>query len=187
MTGSIMFLDLATQSGFCDGVPGEKPTSGSFRLAPPGSSQAALAGGLIQFLALRWQAFRPSSVIYEAPRDPRHMGNRTNFATARTLIGLCTIAEGVAYRCGIYDVREVDVGTIRKFFLPSGSPTKGKEVKDAVIARCRELGFDPKDDNEADAIAGWFYSCLIIAPDSLPEMLRPLVLPLEKKSRRIAK
>lgn len=42
----------------------------------------------------------------------------------------------------------VSVGTIKKF-----ATGKGNASKQEVIAALREMGFNPKDDNEADAIA----------------------------------
>lgn len=42
----------------------------------------------------------------------------------------------------------VPVQTIKK-----GWTGKGNAKKDVMIARCEELGFEPADDNEADAIA----------------------------------
>ena len=46
----------------------------------------------------------------------------------------------------------VPVGTIKRY-----ATGKGNANKDAVIAAMRNLGFDPADDNEADALAllGW--------------------------------
>ena len=42
----------------------------------------------------------------------------------------------------------VPVGTIKRH-----GPGRGNADKDAVIAAVRALGFDPADDNEADALA----------------------------------
>lgn len=160
MRGGILFLDLATQMGFCEGEPGERPVSGSVRLAPEGSRPAAIFGGLLAFLGERMTAIRYRCVVFEAPMDPRHM--KTNINTARMLIGLPAIAEAVAYQTGHYGIREASVHDVRKHLL-GARPAKG-EAKGAVIARLRSMGFDPVDDNEADAIAGWLYAAAVIAP-----------------------
>lgn len=166
MSGEILFLDLATTLGWAEGVPGEKPRYGGHRLAPPSSAQRAVFGGMIQWLGTRLQAFRPRVVVYEAPRDPRHMGKATNFDTARSLIGLCAVVEGVCDRMGVYDVREADVNEIRKHFLPAGSPRTGSAVKRAVIQQCRRFGYDPADDNVADALAGWHFVSSVLSPST---------------------
>ena len=157
--GSVMFLDLARQTGWCEGRPGERPISGTHKLAPEGSESPAIMGGMIQFLGQRLMAFKPKTLVYEAPFDPRHM-KKININTIRILWGLPGVVEGVAYRCGVYDVREANVNDIRRFLI--GRTPKRDEAKQAVIDHLRALGHDPKDDNEADAIAGWYYACSII-------------------------
>ncbi len=160
MQGGILFLDLATQMGWCEGIPGDsaKPVSGTHRLAPPGASPAAIFGGLIDWLATRLMAVRYQMVVYEAPMDPRHM--KTNLNTARVLLGLSAVVEGVAYQTGHYRLKEANVHDIRKHLL-GHRPAKG-EAKAAVMAAVSRAGFDPKDDNEADAIAGWIYSAALL-------------------------
>lgn len=155
MTAPVLFLDLATTTGWCEGVPGEKPTSGTMRLAPEGSSTAAVFGGMLDFLATRLTAFRYRLIAYEAPMDPRHM--KTNVKTARILLGLPAVVEAVAYQTGHHRLREASVHDVRKFLL-GGRPAKG-DAKRAVCDRLRVLGYAPKDDNEGDAIAGWLYAC----------------------------
>ena len=169
VNGSIIFLDLARQTGFCEGVPGEKPTSGTVRLAPSGSEPKAVYAGMMEFLVPRLRAFKYGMVSFEAPFDPRHM--KTNFNTARLLLGLPAIVEGVAHLTGHFNVREVRVDDVRKHLL--GKRPAAGEAKKAVIARLRALGFDPADDNEADAIAGWLFVCAQVAPDRAP-MTDPL-------------
>lgn len=171
MNGSVLFLDIATTLGWCQGVPGGKPASGSLRLAPVGADHDAIHGGMVKWLMERLRSDAPPDVIvYETPIDPRHMGKRTTFKTSRVLIGLCGVAEGVANRMGYTGQNrglfEVEVRDIRKHFLPPGSPRTGSEVKRAVVEQCRVLGFDPADDNEADAIAGWHYASALFVPST---------------------
>lgn len=166
MNGGILFLDLATTMGFCEGIPGtgENPTSGTIRLAPAGSSPAAIFGGLLDFLATRMTAFRYRLVVYEAPMDPRHM--KTNINTARILLGMPAIVEAVAHQTGHHSIREASVNDVRKHLL-GYIPRRAKGERDGgqkapVIAHLRESGYDPQDDNEADAIAGWIYAASLI-------------------------
>ena len=170
MSGSILCLDLATQMGWCEGEPGGKATSGTHRLAPQGAHPAAISGGLIEWLGQRLTTFRYRMIAYEAPMDPRHM--KTNINTARLLLGLCAIVEGVAYQTGHGQrLREVNVHDVRKHLL-GGRPPKG-EAKTQVTRMVTALGHKPADDNEADAIAIWHYASAI-ADSRIAQMTTPL-------------
>jgi hypothetical protein len=160
--GDVLFLDLATQTGWAEGVPAGQPRYGSIRLAPQGATTSEIFGGLIRFLGQRLQAFPPSLVVFEAPMTPANMGGHTNIRTIRVLIGLVAVAEGVCNRMGV-PVKEVTVGDVRQHFIGTRR-LKSAEAKRAVIKQCRMLGYDPSDDNAADALAGWHYATAILDP-----------------------
>lgn len=162
MSRPILFLDLATTFGWCEGVPGEKPIFGHERFAPEGADSPAVFAGAIKWLATRCQAFKPRTIAYEAPLDPRHMGEKTTMNTARRLIGLPACIEGAAYLSGVWDIREARADDVRYFLL--GKKVKKAEAKGLVIGKLRDLGYDVHDDNAADALAGWLYTCSLIAP-----------------------
>lgn len=162
MTGRVLFLDLATTTGWCEGEPGKSPESGTIRLAPAGASPAAAFGGLIAFLGERLTARRYRLVAYEQPMDPRHL--KTNINTARKLIGMPAIVEGLCHQTGHSRVHEVGVHAIRKSLI-GGRPARG-EAKREVTKHLHLLGYRPADDNEADAIAGWLHVTAIIDPES---------------------
>jgi len=155
---TVLFLDIASVTGWCEGEPGGKPTYGTKRLAPVGADTPEVAAGMIVFLGHRLQAFVPRLLVYEAPFMPATM----NRNTTRLTFGLSMIAEGVAYRMGVRTIREANLNSIRKGmmgFVPRG---KGTDVKRAVTDHVRSLGYDPQDDNAADAILGWLYACSLI-------------------------
>lgn len=160
--GDILFLDLASQMGWCEGEPGGTPRFGTERLAPEGSSHAATFAGMTKWLGRRLQAFKPRLIVYEAPIPPIHMKGRTNLSTTRVAFGLAAITESVAYLSGVYDIREAQIGDVRRFFLKRNP--KSATAKTETIAQCRLLGFEPQDDNAADALAGWFFACSIVSP-----------------------
>lgn len=175
--GSILALDLATVTGWAEGVPGAPTgTSGSFRLAPPGASAGERYDALFAWLWTRLSAFRPALIIYEAPAVPMHMRGATNIDTTAFLMGLPAIVEQVAHRKGVYRVRKANVQDVRAHFIGGrgfiyrGRPITGRrnlkshEAKHCVIERCRELGLEPADDNEADAIALWNYAAAMADP-----------------------
>lgn len=160
MNGGILALDLATQLGWAEGIPGEKPTYGTHRLAPTGSEPAAIFAGMLEFIALRMQAVKYRMVIYEAPFDPRVMGFKTNVNTARMLLGLPAIVEGVCYQMGIFNLREANVNDVRFFLL--GHKPRSKEGKGEVFRFLQALGHNPPDDNASDALALWLYAASIL-------------------------
>lgn len=163
---TIFFMDLARNAGWCEGRVGGTPQYGSVRLAPDGSDSPAVNWGLFKFLVTRFQAFRPHIFVYEAPRDPRHMGKKTSQAAIRTLIGLPAVAEAAAYGSSIWDIREAEAASIRSFLLPPRPKGSGRrdegQLKREVFQHIKLLGFEPKNTDESDAIAGWLYACSII-------------------------
>ena len=156
----IIFLDLARQTGWCEGIPGEPPSSGTERLAPSGAGRAAVQGGLLRFISKRLLAQHYFEVAFEAPMDPRHM--KTNLNTARMLLGLPAVLEAAAVVTRHHNVTEHNVHDVRSYLL-GHKPDKGGS-KRAVIDKLISLGFAPADDNEADAIAGWLYVTAKRAP-----------------------
>jgi hypothetical protein len=160
MDGGILALDLARQMGWAEGIPGETPQYGTHQLAPTGSEPMAVFGGMIDFIGRRMQTFRYRMVIYEAPFDPRVMGFKTNVNTARMLLGLPAIVEGVCHQMGMFNLREANVNDVRFFLL--GYRPKSKEGKGAVTKFLGTLGYSPQDDNAGDALALWLYAASIL-------------------------
>jgi hypothetical protein len=161
MSKSVLFLDLARQTGWAEGgvSPDARAMSGTVRLAPDGSDSPAVFAGMIDFLGNRLLAFKPKTIVYEAPFDPRHM-KKINENTIRLAWGLPAIVEAIAYKMGVYDIRMANVNDVRRSIL--GSLPQKNQAKLEVKRFVRALGYDPKDDNEADAILGWLYACTIL-------------------------
>lgn len=162
----ILFLDIATRTGWCVGVPGAVPSSGTFRLGRTGAKDAEVFGSMLAWLGGLLTEGRFARVIFEAPVGPG-MAGKTNFSTMRRLNGLCAIAEAVCHQTG-HPVFQASAASIRKVVLGNGRP---ENPKAAVMAEIRARGFDPADDNEADAISGWLYACEM-AERNDPPLLR---------------
>lgn len=158
---TVLALDLATNTGWAEGEIGALPRFGSTRFAPAGSAPAAIFGGAIQWLGTRLQAFRPHVIAYEAPFAPSVMRGHTNANTARILLGLPAVMEGVSYRMGVHNLMEASVGDVRQHFIGTRR-LKSAEAKRAVIQRCRDLALDVQDDNQADAVALWFFITAVL-------------------------
>jgi Holliday junction resolvasome RuvABC endonuclease subunit len=160
MRGEILTLDLASQTGWCRGEFGGKLIYGSQKLAPEGATNAEKCAGMIKWLNTQLTSFKPRLIVMEAPMAPSQMAGKTTISTARIALGLPFVVEGVAYLLGCYEVREANVQDVRQVFIGRRTVPNGG-AKDAVVARCRELGHEPPDDNAADAIAIHYFAASI--------------------------
>ncbi len=145
---AIMSLDLATNTGFAYGRPGEKPRIGSIRLGSGthGSVGAGLDDWLWDFNGIS----TVESLVVEA-HIPQHKGQ----AAAQIAIGLLMVCEMFAYRadiplkvCAPTSVRARVVGN-------------GRAQKPEVVAWCKAQGWDAPDHDAADAAALWVLACRV--------------------------
>lgn len=168
----ILFLDVATRTGWCAGRPGETPEYGSKRLAPEEAPPVAIVAHSQIFTCELIETYRPNVIIAEKPVFAGAMKNKTNHKTTRLLQCLPWAMAATAYHEKVFDYREMDQASIRKFVL-GRKPTTGK-AKEEVMRAMQDLGFNPQDDNASDAIAGWLFACNAIAPDVNPAHTTPL-------------
>jgi crossover junction endodeoxyribonuclease RuvC len=137
----LLALDLGTKCGFCYGSVGSH-VSGTWEF-----KNSRYEGGGMRYLKLRrkldeMHATKPiTEVVFEEVR--RHAATDAAHVYGG-LLGILTAwceENTVPYR-------GVPVGTIKKF-----ATTKGNAPKEQMIAAVRSWGYEPIDDNEADAIA----------------------------------
>lgn len=159
---AILTLDIASTMGWAYGEPGAVPRAGTVRFAPPASANGVVGCGAMRWLSDFMKLNRVGAVYYEAPFDPRVMGNKTNFKTTRMLVGLPFLFDTLLEAKGISRVREVAVADARKHFLGRG--VKGDEGKKLVQARCRQLGWSFDSPDAADALAVWSFACTAEEP-----------------------
>lgn len=140
---TILALDLGTTTGWALSSLKTGTVSGTMSFRP-----GRYEGGGMRYLRFRsWlneintRSASIDAIYFEEVR--RHAGTDAAHIYGGFLGHLCSWceAEMVAYE-------GVPVGTIKRFI--SG---KGNADKQAVIAAVRARGFNPSDDNEADAIA----------------------------------
>ena len=143
MTTTILALDLGTTTGWALRGSDGHITSGSESFRPQ-----RFEGGGMRFLRFkRWLTeIKQSSdgidcLHFEEVR--RHVSTDAAHAYGGFLATLTAWCEHhqIPYQ-------GVPVGTIKKH-----ATGKGNAGKDLVVAAMRSLGFDPGDDNEADALA----------------------------------
>lgn len=161
---SKLAIDLGTAAGYAFTAANGCIVSGTWDLRPK-----KYEGGGFRFIKLaneldKLHALHPIEIVwFEAVR--RHIGTDAAHVYGGLMGKLqewCD-SRGVPYE-------GVPVQTIKK-----GWTGKGNAKKDAMIAACLERGFEPADDNEADAIALLCLRC----PEALgaatpPGLARPL-------------
>jgi hypothetical protein len=163
MTTPVLALDLASRTGFCVGVPGDrKPLSGSIRFASAGASHEAIFAAAYQWTSGMVHEHKPSTVVWEAPMPTSFNRGSSNVNTTTLLYGLPAVIGAAAYRCGVYDIRKASTKDVRNHFI--GSNPKRVQAKELTIRQCRVMGWPVADDNEADAIAVWSFMCSILEP-----------------------
>ena len=141
--GALMALDLGTTTGWALSPPGGPIASGTVSFRP-----SRYDGGGMRYLRFRnWLNQLPQggdviqAVFFEEVR--RHVGTDAAHVFGGLLATLTAWCEehGIAYQ-------GVPVGTIKRHITGKGNADKA-----AVIAAVRARGFNPTDDNEADALA----------------------------------
>ena len=135
-------VDLGTTTGFAVGATVGHMVSGTWNLKP-----SRYDGGGMRFVKFRQrlnemlEAFKPDTVFFEEVR--RHASTDSAHVFGGLLAVLTEWCEtnGIPYS-------GVPVGTIKKSFTGNGAASK-----QLMIAEAERRGFQPADDNEADAIA----------------------------------
>ncbi len=144
---NILTLDLGTTTGFAVGRPGAS-SSGSWPLKPARGESAGMRGvKFIRQLDKLQSELGISFVFYEEVK--RHAGTyaaQVYGGLAQTLMTWC-VQNNVEYA-------GVPVGTIKKW-----ATGKGNADKAAMMNAARCWGYEPGDDNEADAIAIFEMKC----------------------------
>ncbi len=140
---SVLALDLGTTTGWAMQFAGGRIESGAVSFRP-----TRYDGGGMRYLRFRgWldcmatDATGLAAIYFEEVR--RHLGTDAAHVYGGLLATLTSWCEqqGIAYQ-------GVPVSTIKRFITG-----KGNADKPAVMAAVRARGFQPADDNEADAIA----------------------------------
>jgi len=164
----ILALDLALQTGWALGTPADtKPISGSVQIVREDASMAKLFSEwriyLRDFLSLNPDI---TLVVFESPLLPFMKQGKTTISTLRRLIGLASVTEELLYSLNKYDIREARVSDVRSHFIGSNRH-KRDEAKMLTARRCRQLGWEPQDDNAADALALWDYQVACLRRNNL--------------------
>lgn len=151
MSPFVLFLDISkTRTGIAFGRVGEAPTFMSIDGSELDDIAAMMKLGtwLIDFIKVE----RPDFLFYEAPID-------RVLSSAHTTIVLAKMTGMVEFIAGMKSIphRKANVQTVRVAFLGQGRP---EDPKHHAKLMCEALGWEPKNLDEADAGAGWYYACV---------------------------
>jgi hypothetical protein len=128
----------------------EKPASGSFKLPTIDEDLGAVGYRVHVELDGLLKTFGFERVFYEMPIPPsRMLGNTQLHVTAKVF----TIAGHIESFCYAKRLRCRQVGqsSWRRTFVGKGAGEKTKTFKDWSMRRCRELGWNVRSHDEADA------------------------------------
>lgn len=160
----IWSFDPGVSLGFAVGRARTVPLSKTIRLAnkKPGQAFAALA----EFFQQEAKVERPDIVVKEAPLTPAAMASVGMSGDAiRKTYGLHTIIEMMAFRWNL-PCHEATNQTIRKHFIGAGMLGDREATNRAVVSRCWQLGYVPRDVVDWDrcnALAGWDWAAAHLA------------------------
>lgn len=181
----ILGLDLSTRTGFALGATdSRRPYSWTENLRVtddlPAQATRRLACSLRNQIEACQRDGRPIDLVaYERPLTGSvisRMGRSQSFI-GDMLQGFAALAEGIPACYGIRS-ESVAVQTVRKAFVGNPRPDNAKR---RVMSQCRRLGWGSPgfDDNEADAMAVWYWACLTHAPKEAP-VVGPLFVAKEE-------
>jgi len=158
----LLSLDLATRTGWAFGdTEAGDPVSGVFKAQNAGVELGPFLHSFGHWLRSTIAERQIEIAVLEEPIMP---GGMMQMATLLKLYGLIGIAETVCHSLQV-PCRQLAAGTWKKAFC--GRAGFGKSAKPyPPLVRCRELGWAPADDNEADALGLWVASCQRISPQS---------------------
>lgn len=167
MSKRILALDIATNTGFAVDPPEgsqrrDKPICGSFRVSHSGDN---LGQAYLEFKkrASELAVLHDVQVLaFEAPLPRGGKGNigHSSVASVRKLIGLASIAELVAEELGLRAVEAFHQSARGHFIHGYGR----KDQKAQVFRLAWTLGWNPPDEDAADACALWSYAHAIVNP-----------------------
>lgn len=147
----VLAIDIGTVNvGWAYGSPGDRmPAHGVYKPPPTQRNIGWLLADIRAWLTTTCENARITNIVYCSPILV--FGN--NPWTTRKVDGFATHIELFGYDHDVTVEEEIE-SRIRKHFLaPHKVPRKSAEIKAAVIARCRALGWTPQLDDDADALA----------------------------------
>lgn len=149
VSGRILTLDLAASTGYAVGAPGDVPRFASHQFASTGDNYGRHQANARDWLSRLIFAEDPAMIGYEQP-------SIFGVTTPATVIKLCSYVSTLEELClpaGFnIPVRQCNPAQLKKFWTGNGRAKKPEMVQQA-----HRFGFKVDNDDEADALAIWFY------------------------------
>lgn len=148
-------LDLSKRrTGFAAWQRGDaRPVYGHWVLGSEYASQGETFARLHEKMAELRGVVKFQNIYLEQPIHPASLTGQTNIDTLRVLSGLAAHVHSFAAAVGIRQIVEVNIATWRRHFLGKmPRATKTAQLKRMALERCRQIGFTPRFDDEAEAI-----------------------------------
>lgn len=167
------------------------PRYGSWELGSEytgrGQTYAKLHANLLDL-----RAVLPFEALYfEEPINPVKLKGHTNIDTLRVLSGLAAHAESFGHAIGLRIVQGINIDSWRPAFIGRINSTEAKRkakaagksasdgLKTLTMERCRQLGFNPRTTDEADALGILDYCIALrgaVPPWRSDEVLQPMMV-----------
>lgn len=157
-------MDIATSCGCAHGTADQKPRAWTWNLRDAGKDRHAKLALLMRHCE-RYFAENPvDALFYERGLSlAAAMEIGMSDDTMALLRGAIGVVEACAARAGVPRIEGVGVQTARSQFLGAGRIPKG-QGKVLVRERCRVLGWQVVNDDEADAACIWSMGVGIMSP-----------------------
>jgi hypothetical protein len=153
---TILALDMSkSRTGWAFWRPGMNCNApfGHWVLGGEYSSEGMTYGKVHERLSEMHMVEKITRIYMEQPIHPASLTGHTNIDTLRVLAGVCAHVHSFAAAMRLPVPVEINVSSWRRGFIgPQKRGTKSKTLKDLTMERCRQLGFAPKYDDQADAI-----------------------------------
>lgn len=149
MAGGLLTLDLSTHTGWSVWDGADDVRYGTLHLPKTGEDVGRFLCAFEDWLLPFVRMEQPKRLVFEAPILA---SGKTNITTARKLMCLAGETEKIATRCHV-QAWEVHNGQVRKHFCGIGKARDRATLKQLTIDACRARGWNPGDDNAADALA----------------------------------
>ena len=160
----VIALDVASTTGFACGHVDGAAEYGSIRFASAGASDAAVFSAAKQWSSAFFStAKRPTIIAIERLLPPEVVRGQSNTKTIYRLAGLHGVILAEAYEHALYSIEMWSTGEIRGHFIGAKNYRR-ERAKREVMRQCRAMGWNPRNDNEGDALALWSAQCSRIDP-----------------------
>ncbi len=150
MSDELLALDLGTTTGYAYGPPSAVPISGSWKFSGAHARRFFdLRQKLIPILTREHMKF---VAVEDSLTLGGHIRNRNSAKSVALTYGFHAIASEAAEYCGLPKKGE-RADTIRLHFTGKAKWGSGDDAKRAVLRRCIDLGYVPKDCVDTDQTA----------------------------------